>query len=186
MNLLSTLRVELKEWRASFVQMSGGDIPASIPFLRGVLSATMDEFERDRILVAIADEYFRVGLNDEVIAVGRERVAASPDTVVVWLSLAIALSEHVGGSTEAREASARGLEIARRRNMLVRHALICQALVAKKINDSALFDSSLSDLIEDAPNVRQDDRGLNFELVDDLPENFGSEILISRYRNLCK
>ena len=185
MNLLATLRGEVPEWRAHPVLMPAGNIPASIPFLRGALSAISDPQERDSLLVAIANEYFRAGLDDKVLQVGRERTLANPEAIVVWTSLGVLLSEHPGNEIEAGKACAKGLEMARARNALVRHALICQALVAKNTNDATLFDSSLSDLIDDAKNSRQEDCGLNFEITNNLPNNFGSPPLISKYREIA-
>jgi hypothetical protein len=61
-------------------------------------------------------------------------------------------------------------------------ALVCQADVARRIDDPALFAHCLAELIADAPNQREDDCGLNEQLVVDLPGGFCDSEREQQYR----
>jgi hypothetical protein len=176
------LRAEIRSRREPTTQVDGKEVPGSVPFLREMLATVADPHDRDDLLGELAGEYLRAGLEDEHLLVQRERVANHPDAAVMWLGLAQSLSMRNDGTEEARQAAAKGVEISRRQGALVRYALVCQADVARRINDPALFAHSLAELIADAPNQREDDCGLNEQLVVDLPEGFCDPELEQQYR----
>lgn len=182
MIITKQLRAEIRRRREPTNQIDGKEVPGSVPFLRDVLSTATDPHDRDDLLGELAGEYLRADLDDEHLLVQRERVANSPDTAVVWLGLAQSLAMRSDGADEARKAVAKGVEISRRHGALIRYALTCQADVARRICDSALFAQSLADLIADAQNQRENDCGLNEELVMDLPESFCTPELEQEYR----
>jgi hypothetical protein len=178
------LRAGIREWRKCTVEVEGKTLPASIPFLRGALATTTDPLAHDELLGSLGDEYFRAGFEDELLRVQRERVAQHPESAVVWLSLASSLSVRTEGADEARRAVAKGVEVARQSDALIRYALKCQADVARKTNDSALFEQTVRELIADAPNHREDDCGLDDQVLADLPAGFCSPELEIEYRRL--
>jgi hypothetical protein len=87
------------------------------------------------------------------------------------------------GAAEAKQAVAKAVEISRRVGTLIRYALTCQAEVARKTNDSALFASTLRELIDDAPNARQEDAGLDSAIIEKLPPSFCPPELEQQYLN---
>src|SRR5262249_22041261 len=107
-----------------------------------------------------------------------------PDAAIVWIGLADAVCRLPDSTEEARLAAAKGVEISRQADTLVRYALTCQARIARKIGDSSLFEQSIKDLIADAPNCREEDSELDEQLVDCLPDNICSSNLKARYRAL--
>ena len=178
------LRAEIRSRREPGAWVKGKEVPGSVPFLRGMLATVNDPYDRDDLLGELAGEYLRAGLDEDHLLVQRERVANHPDAAVKWLGLAHSLSMRHDGADEARAAAAEGLEISRREGALVRYALVCQADIARRINDPALFARALVDLIADAPNQRDDDCELNDQLVAELPDGFCSPDLVHQYRRL--
>ncbi|MFN7856008.1 MAG: hypothetical protein ACK5OA_05425 [Acidovorax sp.] len=182
MILTKQLRTEIRSRREPAVLVDGKMVPGSVPFLRELFATVVDPQDRDDLLGELAGEYLRADLEDEHLLVQRERVANHPDAAVMWLGLAQSLSMRSDGAAEARQAVAKGLEISRRQGTLIRFALVCQADVARRLNDPTLFAQALAELIADAPNQREDDCGLNEQLVDDLPEGFCASELERQYR----
>ena len=178
------LRAQIRSRREPVVLVDGKQVPGSVPFLRNMLAAAGDPHDRDELLGELAGEYLRADLEDEHLLVQRERVENHPDAAVMWLGLAHSLSMRKDGAQEAKEAVAKGLEISRSVGTLIRHALISQAGIARQINDSALFEQTLRELIADAPNYREDDRGLDDHLLADLPAGFCAQELEAEYRRL--
>ena len=176
------LRGEIRGRREPAVLIDGKTVPGSVPFLRELLATVVDPQDRDDLLRELAGEYLRADLEDEHLLVQRERVANHPDAAVMWLGLAQSLSMRSDGAAEARQAAAKGLGISRLQGSLIRYALVCQADVARRLNDPTLFAQALEELIADAPNQREDDCGLNEQLVADLPEGFCAPELERQYR----
>ena len=148
------------------------------------IMAAKDPYDRDDLLGELAGEYLRADLADDHLLVQRERVANHPDAAIMWLGLAHSLSMRKDGAQEAKEAVAKGVEISHRTGTLIRHALISQADIARQTRDSALFEQTLRELIADAPNNREDDRGLDGHLLADLPLGFCAPELEAEYRRL--
>lgn len=180
------LRAEIRKRREPAVLIDGKQVPGSVPFLRGLLATANDEHDRDDLLGELAGEYLRAELDDEHLLVQRERLANHPDAAVMWLGLAHSLSMRTDSAEEAKQTVAKGLEISRHVGTLIRYSLLCQADVARKTNDSALFELTLRDLIADAPNHREDDCGLSDNFLIDLPDGFCSRELVTQYRSLIK
>lgn len=184
MMVTKELRAEIRKHREPMVWMDGKQVPGSVVFIRKLLATVNDPHDRDDLLGELAGEYLRAELDDEHLLVQRERVANHPDEAVMWLGLAHSLSMRKDGVDEAKKAVAKGLEISRNVGKLIRYALISQADVARKTNDSKLFEQTLKELIEDAPNFREDDSGLMDYVLDDLPSGFCSPELEEQYRRL--
>ena len=180
------LRAEIRKKREPAVLIDGKLVPGSVPFIRQMLETVADPHDRDDLLAELAGEYLRADLDDEHLLVQRERVTNHPDAAVMWLGLAHSLSVRKDGSNEAKQAAAKAVEISRRVGTLVRYALTCQAEVARKTNDPELFARSLSDLIEDAPNARPDDSGLDGQIVESLPRGFCAPSLEEKYREALR
>lgn len=183
MILTKELRAEIRKRREPAILTEGKLVPGSVPFIHEMLETVRDEHDRDDLMAELAGEYLRADLDDEHLRVQRQRVANHPEAAVMWLALAHSLSMREDGAEEAKQAVAKAVEISRRVGTLVRYALTCQAEVARKTNDSALFASALKELIEDAPNCRQEDAGLDRGIVEKLPAGFCSEQLEQQYLN---
>lgn len=166
------LRAEIRRRRESQEMLDGKLVPGSVPFIRLLLSTATDPHERDDLLGELAGECLRADLDDEHLLVQRERVANHPGEAIMWLGLAHTLSMRADGADEAKHAAAKGVEIARRAQTLIRYALTCQADVARKTIDASLYVNALRALIADASNVREDDRGLDDSILRDLPDGF--------------
>lgn len=178
------LRADIRRRREPAVEMDGKSVPGSVPFLRNMLATVEDPHDRDELLVELAGEYLRADLDDEHLLVQRERVASHPDATVMWLGLAHSLSMRSDGGEEAKYTAAKGVEISRQCGALIRYSLLCQADVARKTNDSSLFNQVLGALIADSQNLREDDCGLDDHILADLPNGFCSPELESQYRSL--
>lgn len=184
MSVSKELRASIRNRREPTVLFEGKQVPGSVPFLREMLAAVSDAHDRDDLLGELAGEYLRADLEDEHLLVQRERVANNPDAAVMWLGLAHSLSMRKDGAEEAKKAVVEGVEISRRAGTLIRYALTCQAEIARKTGDSALFERTLKELIVDAPIIREDDSNLDDQLLADLPVGFCSPQLESEYRRL--
>lgn len=180
------LRAEIRQKREPRVQIGGKLVPGSVPFIRELLTKVNDPHDRDELLGELAGEYLRADLDDEHLFVQRERLASNPDAAVMWLGLAHSLAMRSDGAEEAKQAAARGVEISRRAGTLVRYSLTCQAQIARKVEDKALFERALLDLIEDAPTKREEDADFDESLINDLPAGFCSAGLIERYRSVIR
>jgi len=180
------LRAEIRNRRKPDVNLNGRLTPGSVPFLREILATVIDPQDRDSLMGELAGEYLRANLDDEHLLVQRERVANHPDSAVMWLGLAHSLSMRKDGIEEAKQAVAKGVEISRKVGTLIRYALISQADVARKANDSTLFEDALRELIADAPNNREDDCGLDDSILAELPSGLCSPELEDQYRSLLE
>jgi hypothetical protein len=183
MILTKELRAEIRKRREPAILMEGKLVPGSVPFIQELLETARDEHDRDDLLAELAGEYLRADLDDEHLRVQRQRVANHPEAAVMWLALAHSLSMRKDGAAEAKQAVAKAVEISRRVGTLIRYALTCQAEVARKTNDSALFASTLRELIDDAPNARQEDAGLDSAIIEKLPPSFCPPELEQQYLN---
>jgi hypothetical protein len=186
MMLTRELRAMIRSRRGQVVEIDGKPVPGSIPFIRELLAATGTDEDRDALLVELAGEYLRAGFDDEHVLIQRERVSNHPDVAITWLGLSHALSMRNDSSEEAKQAVAKAVDLSYRSGALVRYSLQCQADVARKTNDSALFERALTALIADAHNPRQEDSGLDLRIVENLPEGFCHRQLETQYRSLLE
>ncbi len=184
MIVTKAMRATIKDRRALTVLVDGKQMPGSVPFLKELLSATTDPFDRDELLVELAGEYLRAELEDEHLQVMRERVGYLPEVPLMWLGLAGSLSRREDGAPEAKLALAKGVALARSEDKLVRYALVSQADVARQLGDGALFEDALRALILDLPNDREDDWVPNDQFLADLPPGFCSADLEIECRRL--
>jgi hypothetical protein len=180
------LRAAIRSRRSPSVRIGDKEVPGSIPFIRELLATAEDAQDRDALLVELAGEFLRADLDDEHLLVQRERVANHPDVAVTWLGLSHSLSMRKDGGEEAKHAVARALEISRASGTLIRYSLQCQADVARKTGDAALYQRVLGELIADAGNLREDDTELDERVVADLPEGFCPPELVAQYRSLLE
>ena len=176
------LRQEIRARREPPVLLAGKLVPGSVAFLREMLTKTADDFERDDLLGEIAGEYLRAELEDDHVLVQRERLRNHPEAAVKWLGLADALSSRADGANEAKQAAAKGVEISRSVGTLIRYALTCQAQVARKTGDASLFEQAMIELVQDAPNERQEDCALFESLIVDLPPGFCAPHIVQSYK----
>jgi hypothetical protein len=180
------LRSQIRDHRKVTVVSDGVELPGSIPFLKEKLSAASDPQDIDDLLGELAGEYLRAGLEDEHLVVQRTRVAKHPEAAVLWLGLAHTLSMRSDGADEARICAAKGVAISLRDRALVRHALNCQADIARRINDPLLFAQTLNGLIADAQNEREEDVPPHAQLIDNLPEGFCPPELVEQYAQILR
>lgn len=180
------LRAEIRNRREPAVMFNGKQTPGSVPFLREMLTTVDDPDDRDALLGELAGEYLRADLDDEHLLVQRERVADCPDDAVKLVGLAHSLCLRSDSIEEAKQVIAKGVEISRNSGTLIRYSLICQADVARKANDSVLFEQTLRELIADAPNYRDDDCNLDDSILAKLPSGFCSPELEEQYRSLLE
>lgn len=186
MILTKELRAEIQGRREPAEMLNGKLVPGSVLFIRKMLSTVTDPHDRNDLLGELAGEYLRAGLDDEHLLVQRERVADHPDAAIMWLGLAHSLSMRKDGAEEAKQAVAKGVEVSRCVGTLVRYALTCQAEVARKTNDAALFAQTLRELIADAPKQRADDSGVDDSVLRDLPDGFCPPELQHEYRQMLQ
>ena len=184
MPITKELRVQIRARREPFIWMDGKLVPGSIPFLRELATLATSDLERDELLGELAGEYLRADLDDEHLLVQRERVKNHPAAAVKLLGLAHSLSMRKDGAEEAKLLAAQAVRVCRSEGTLIRYALVSQAEVARSTNDPALFEHALAELIADAPNSREEDRGLSKALVSDLPAGFCSSELEKQYRGV--
>jgi hypothetical protein len=186
MILTKELRAEIRRRREPAGMLDGKLVPGSVVFIRKMLSTVSDPHDRNDLLGELAGEYLRAGLDDEHLRVQRERVIEHPDAAIMWLGLAHSLSMRKDGADEAKQAVAKAAEISRQVGSLVRYALTCQAEVARKTHDAALFAQTLRELIADAHNFRDDDSGLDDSVLRDLPKGFCPPGLQDEYRQILR
>lgn len=186
MILTKELRVEIRRRRQPAEMLEGKLMPGSVAFIRQMLTTVSEPHDRDDLLGELAGEYLRADLKDEHLLVQRERVANHPDAAIMWLGLAHSLSLRTDGAEEAKQAVAKGVEISRQVGTLIRYALTCQAQVARKTGDPALFAKALRELVADAPNPREDDSELDGSVLRDLPDGFCPPGLRDEYRQALR
>lgn len=186
MILTKDLRTKIRNRRQPAEMLEGKLVPGSIAFIRKMLTGVSDPHDRDDLLGELAGEYLRANLQDEHLLVQRERVANHPDAAIMWLGLAHSLSLRDDGAEEAKQVVAKGVEISREVGTLVRYALTCQAQIARKTGDRALFAQALCQMIADAPSPREDDSGLDDSVLQDLPDDFCSPELQEEYRQALR
>jgi hypothetical protein len=180
------LRAKIRNQREQTVEFGGKQVPGSIPYIRDLMAIAEDDQDRDQLLVELAGEYLRADLDDEHLLVQRERVANHPDVAVTWLALAHSLSMRSDGGDEAKLAAAKAVAISRECGAMIRYSLRCQADLARKTNDRALFELALKGLIADAPSIREEDIELDDRVVADLPDGFCDSDLEAMYRRVLQ
>jgi hypothetical protein len=188
MVITKAVRETVRERRKADADWNGVRVPASIPYLEGLLSAQRDLYDIDELLSEISGEYARAEMFDQQLETARRRAINLPDDTLVQIELARRLSYSAAASAsyadESKNIIARAVELARQQNEWVRSALSEQAWIGIRINDPSEFASAMEALIQDVASGRKFaiDARLYPEIIDEIPAGFCSDDLIERYR----
>jgi len=157
----------------------------SVVHLEQLISSAVSRDDKAALFSLVLSEcsYFR---NEDLTThFLRQQVHELPDDPFPLTSLATDLARREGNWREALEMAARAVALAKVQNRQVKYSLTCQARIAVEVQDYDVFNKAVSELIEDAKNLRAEDHGFEFDFLDRVDPGKADQALLSRYRALA-
>lgn len=189
MELEEFRRVEstARSFREEFDIVDGISLPRSITFLDQELEKCTDPKSRAQLYHLIYVECMKANLPDLEIRYWHREVLENPDDPVPLIGLAGRLAIRPQGATEALTTIERAVAIASKVNRFIRYALLTRARIAADQRDAVLLADSLTRLISDSSNRRDEDiPRMEVDFLNGLPEGFVDPSLVSDYLEVAR
>jgi hypothetical protein len=181
---VTSLREEVTKQRSTTVQSEFGPIPGSIPYLEGLLTDSLSLDERHLIFAVILSECSRAKNDQLELHFLRRQVSVLPKQPVLLVGLALGLSKFPEFRGDALRTGLDAVSLARLENRQLRYSLTALARLALSLNDYAVIERALTELVADKGTERSEDTPYEFDFVDQLDARRISPSVISAYRLL--
>lgn len=181
---IGALQAQLPRLRRERVSSEFGAIPRSIRFLRECITRENEHDSKKALYSLLLGECSRAGIHDVTLCVLREQLNAFPDDPLAYTGLASAMADEHVADNGVFALLQSAIELASSQNVLLRYCLNCQARLALKLLNKDAFNKAIGRLIEDAPEMRDQDIGLEFDFLSSIPADFADEEQLEKYRSL--
>lgn len=164
----SAIRGQVAKLRSTSVQSEFGQIPASVPYLDGLLQQASALDEKHLLYALILGECTRAQNRALELHYLQQQVKSLPLQPVLLTNLAMALAYTPGREHEALLVCGEAVVLAKKENRQVRWSLTSQARIALMLDDYEILNRTLGELIADAGQARAEDTGYEFDFVDQI------------------
>lgn len=181
---VTSIRKEVARQRLTTVQSEFGPIPASIPYLQGLLIDGLSLDERHLMFSLILSECSRAKNDQLELHFLRSQVVSLPAQPVLLVGLALGLARFPEFRDDALRVGREAVTLARNENRQLRYSLTALARLGLSLHDYGAVQSALTELIADKAAKRSEDTPYEFDFVDQLDPRTISPSVISAYRQL--
>ncbi len=181
---VTSLRDEIAKQRSTTAQSEFGPIPASIPYLQGLLTDSLSLDERHLVFAAILSECSRAKNDHLELHFLRRQVSALPKQPVLLVSLALGLAKFPELRDDAIQTGLDAVRVARQQDRQLRYSLTALARLALSLNEYTALELALTELIADQSSNRDEDTGYEFDFVDAIDTHRIAPSLLDAYKGL--
>jgi hypothetical protein len=183
----AALRAEVARLRKQRISSEFGLIPASIEYLQAVLTGELSDDDRADVYSLLVSECSKAHNDRLYIEVLRDRVRSLPSDPMSYAGLAfrLALIEPTS-RIEALNIADKALELAKSQNRQVRYCATNLARIGLMLDDYAVLQRALAELVGDAGSDRSEDTRYEFDFVDKIDVQRFDAGLLARYKELAK
>lgn len=183
----AALLAELATLRKQRVQSRFGPAPASVARLEQLLAASTSDEDRAVLYTLLASECSKARNDSLYIDCLRRRARDLPNDPMAHAGLAITLGMIEPSSRDEAIAIAdKALEMAKSQDRLVRYCATNLARVGLTLDDYAVLQRALAELVDDAGSDRPEDTRYEFDFVDQIDVQRFDAGLLERYKELAK
>ena len=181
----AALCAELATLRKQQVQSQFGSAPGSVARLEGLLGAATSDEDRAVLYTLLASECSKARNDSLYIDCLRRRARDLPTDPMAHAGLATTLSKVEPSSrNEAIAIADKALEMAKSQDRLVRYCATNLARIGLILDDYAVLQRALAELVGDAGRDRPEDIGYEFDFVDQINVQRLNAGLLAQYREL--
>ncbi len=182
----AALCAELVTLRKQRVQSRFGSVPGSVPRLEQLLDATASDEDRAVLYALLASECSKARNDSLYIDCLRQCARDLPTDPMAHAGLAITLCIiDPSSSSEAIAIADKALDIAKSQDRLVRYCATNLARIGLMLDDYAVLQRALAELIGDAGCDRSEDTGYEFDFVDKIDVHRVDAGMSARYKELA-
>lgn len=181
----SEIRRQVAKLRSITVPSEFGKIPASVPYLDGLLKQASALNEKHLLFALLVEECGRTSNRPLELHYLQQQAKSLPLQPVLLTRLATALAYTPGMNIEALSVSHEAVALAKKENRQVRWSLTSQARIALMLDDYDTLTHALEDLVADADAGRSEDTGYEFDFVDQIDIRRFDARLLGRYKKLA-
>lgn len=181
----SVIRGQVAKLRSTSVPSEFGQIPASVPYLDGMLQQASTLDEKHLLYALILGECTRARNSALELHYLRQQIKSLPLQPVLLTSLAMALAYTPGEEHEAMLVCSDAVALAKKEDRQVRWSLTSQARIALMLDDYEILNRTLGELIADAGKARAEDTGYEFDFVDQIDDRRVDAELLARYKEFA-
>jgi hypothetical protein len=183
----AALCAELAMLRKQRVQTRFGPAPGSVPRLEQLLDAVTSDEDRAVLYTLLASECSKARNDSLYIDCLRRRARDLPTDPMAHAGLAITLGiVEPSSRNEAIAIADKALELAKSQDRLVRYCATNLARVGLMLDDYAVLQRALAELVGDAGRDRPEDTGYEFDFVDRIDVQRFDAKLLARYKEMAK
>lgn len=182
----SEIRKQVAKLRSYTVPSEFGQIPASVPYLDGLLKQVSTLNEKHLLFALILGECTRAENHALELHYLRRQIQSLPLQPIFLTSLATTLANTSGMNVEALSVSHEAIALAKKENRQVRWSLTSQARIALMLDDYDTLTHTLEELVSDAGAARSEDTAYEFDFVDQIDTQRFDAGLLERYKELAK
>lgn len=182
----SEIRRQVAKLRSNTVPSEFGRIPASVPYLDGLLKQALRLDEKHLLFALILGECTRAENRALELHYLRQQIQSLPLQPILLTSLATALATTPGMNAEALSVSHDAVALAKKENRQVRWSLTSQARISLMLDDYDTLTRALEELVSDVGAERSEDTDYEFDFVDQIDVQRIDTGLLERYKELAK
>jgi len=183
----TALCAELVTLRKRLVQSRFGPVPGSVPRLEQLLDAVTSNEDRAVLYSLLASECSKARNDLLYIDCLHRRVRDLPNDPMAHAGLAITLGMVEPSSrNEAIAIADKALDLAKSQDRLVRYCATNLARIGLMLDDYAVLQRALAELVSDAGRARPEDTAYEFDFVDRIDVHRLDPGVLEQYRKLAK
>jgi uncharacterized protein HemY len=183
----AALVAELATLRKQRVKFRFGAVPGSIPRLEQLLAASASDEDHAVLYALLASEYSKAKNDSLYIDCLRRRARDLPNDPMAHAGLAITLViVQPSRRNEAITIAEKALDVAKSQDRLVRYCATNLARIGLMLDDYAVLQRALAELVADVGSDRSEDTRYEFDFVDRIDVQRFDAGLLARYKNLAR
>lgn len=183
----ATLVAELATLRKQRVKSRFGPVPGSVPRLEQLLAASTSDEDRAVLYTLLASECSKARNDSLYIDCLRRCARDLSNDPMAHADLAITLViVQPSSRNEAITIADKALDMAKSQDRLVRYCATNLARIGLMLDDYAVLQRALAELVGDAGSDRSEDTSYEFDFVDKIDVQRFDAGLLARYKELTK